>query len=433
MKSLEASAQNYERGTERRGDVANRGKRRIALYSHDGMGIGHMRRNLLIAQALIDGPFETVILLIAGARELSTLGLPPEVDCLTLPSLYKEGNGQYQPRRLDISLEELIVLRSRTLTASLAAFRPDVLIVDKVPRGAVNELDGALAMLRAEGRTRCVLGLRDVLDDPDTVRREWSNAANHEAIRAYYDAIWIYGDRTIYDPVREYAFGPALAAKVHFTGYLDQRLRTRFAGIDGGEWLAPLLDSSDRLVLCMLGGGQDGCALAEAFSLVPFEPGVTGVILPGPFMPPDVQQRLTHRASLNAQLRVIKFVTDSDLLLDRANCVVGMGGYNTVCEVLSFEKSALIVPRVHPRTEQLIRAERLRERGLLDVLHPHALSPQALTDWLRGHHEPLARVRERIDLNGQSRIPSLIEELLGSSSGWQRGWHSQWRNYYVPR
>src|SRR5262249_16453750 len=115
-----------------------------ALYLHDTMGIGQMRRNLLIAQALIDGPFKTVILLIAGARALSILGLPPEVDCLTLPSLYKEGNGQYQPRRLDIGLEELIALRSRTLSASLAPFRPDVLIVDKVPRGAVNELDSAL-------------------------------------------------------------------------------------------------------------------------------------------------------------------------------------------------------------------------------------------------------------------------------------------------
>jgi predicted glycosyltransferase len=393
--------------------VANREKRRIALYSHDTMGIGHMRRNLLIAQALIDGPFETVILLIAGAHELSTLGVPPEVDCLTLPSLCKQSNGRYQPRRLDIGLEELIALRSRTISASLAAFRPDVLIVDKVPRGAVNELDSALAMLRGEGHTRCVLGLRDVLDDPETVCLEWRNAANPEAIRAYYDAIWIYGDRAIYDPVREYGFGPALAVKVHFTGYLDQRLRTRFAGIDGGEWLGPLLDSSDRIVLCMLGGGEDGCALAEAFSLVTFEPGVTGVILTGPFMPPEMQERLTQRAALNPQLRVINFVTDSDLLLDRASCVVAMGGYNTVCEVLSFEKPALIVPRVHPRTEQLIRAERMRERGLLDALHPQDLTPQALTDWLRCNRGPPARVRERIDLNGQSRIPGLIEELLG--------------------
>jgi predicted glycosyltransferase len=165
MKSFEASAQNHESGMEPRGDVAKRGKRRIALYSHDTMGIGHMRRNLLIAQALVDGPFKTVILLIAGARELSTLGLPPEFDCLTLLSLSKEGNGQYQPRRLDIGLEELIALRSRTLSASLAAFRPDVLTVDKVPRGAVNE-----------------------------VCREWRNAANHEAIRASYGAMWIYGD-----------------------------------------------------------------------------------------------------------------------------------------------------------------------------------------------------------------------------------------------
>jgi len=434
MKSPEPGATVHEQATAgRTKSVAGPRKRRIALYSHDTMGIGHMRRNLLIAQALIDCPFETVILLLAGARELSTLGLPPEVDCLTLPSLYKEGDGQYQPRRLDISLEELIVLRGRTIAASLAAFRPDLLIVDKVPRGAVNELDHTLAALRADGPTRCVLGLRDVLDSPQTVCREWRKAANEEAIRAYYDAIWIYGDPAIYDPVREYRFSPALAAKVRFTGYLDQRLRTRFAGIDGAEWLAPVLESSDQLVLCMVGGGQDGCSLAEAFSLVAFPAGMTGVILTGPFMPPDVQQRLAQRAALNPQLRVIKFVTDSDLLLDRASRVVAMGGYNTVCEVLSFGKRALIVPRVHPRTEQLIRAERMRERGLLDVLHPDALSPQALTDWLRRDQEPPSRVRERVDLNGQARIPGLVEELLASPPCPRRGWLSPRRTHYVPR
>jgi len=75
-------------------DPAHRGpKWRIALYSHDTMGIGHMRRNLLIAQTLAHSPAPAAILLIAGAHELNAFGVPPGVDCLTLPSLRKEGNG----------------------------------------------------------------------------------------------------------------------------------------------------------------------------------------------------------------------------------------------------------------------------------------------------------------------------------------------------
>ena len=52
-------------------------------------------------------------------------------------------------------------------------YKPDLLIVDKEPRGAVRELDPALAHLRRNGSVSCVLGLRDVLDDPLAVRQEW--------------------------------------------------------------------------------------------------------------------------------------------------------------------------------------------------------------------------------------------------------------------
>src|SRR5262245_187949 len=187
--------------------------RRIALYSHDTMGIGHVRRNLLIAQTLVRSASGTSILLIAGAREACAFALPPGVDCLTLPSLSKDGDGAYETRRLGIDKEELVTLRARAVAAALDSFGPDVLIVDKVPRGALCELDLALHTLRTRGRTSCVLGLREVLDDPASVRREWDSLGNEDAIRTYYDAIWVYGDPLVYDPVAEYGFAADVAAK----------------------------------------------------------------------------------------------------------------------------------------------------------------------------------------------------------------------------
>ncbi|MGH7675695.1 MAG: hypothetical protein ACREMV_10540, partial [Gemmatimonadales bacterium] len=85
---------------------------------------------------------------------------------------------------------------------------------------------------------------------------------------------------------------------------------------------------------------------------------------------------------------------------------------NTVCEILSFEKPALIVPRVRPRREQLIRAECLRALGLVDVLHPDSLTPNALSAWLALRPGPVRRARDHIHLNGLSRLPRLLEELL---------------------
>jgi predicted glycosyltransferase len=396
------------------------------------MGIGHMRRNLLIAEALARHSPEETILLIAGAREVSAFGVPTGVDCLSLPSLYKQGNGQYQARHLDLSLEELVALRARTIAAALEAFAPDLLIVDKVPRGAVNELDLSLRILRHKGQTRCVLGLRDVLDDPATVRREWENDDNDEAVRDYYDAVWVYGDPTVYDPVSEYGFAPLVATKIRYTGYLDQRQRAHYADLGGTEaLLSPLAESPERLVLCMVGGGQDGFQLAQTFAYAFMPPDMIGVILAGPCMPPEAQKRLGRLVAANPRMRMLRFVTDTDLLLDRADRVIAMGGYNTVCEVLSYEKPALIVPRVQPRLEQLIRAERLRDLGLLDVLRPDELSPRALTEWLTRNLPPHRPVRGRIDLNGLANLSHLVEELLDGPPQRGHGLNSERRLPHV--
>ena len=61
------------------------------------------------------------------------------------------------------------------------------------------------------------------------MRHSWANETNLDAIRHYYHAVWIYGDRDLYDPVCEYDLPDEVAAKVRYTGYLDQRPRLEFA------------------------------------------------------------------------------------------------------------------------------------------------------------------------------------------------------------
>jgi predicted glycosyltransferase len=287
-------------------------------------------------------------------------------------------------------------------------------IVDKVPRGALGELGPALEYLRKDGLSRCVLGLRDILDDSKSVSREWIEADNEEAIRRYYDAIWIYGDASVFDPVQEYSLSSDVAAKVRFTGYLHQPERTHVAEINGATRTA-CLEGVERLVLCLVGGGQDGALLAETFAQARFPLGTAGVILTGPFMPAEAMARLRQRALENPQLRVVGFVTDADLLLSRAERVVAMGGYNTVCEILACGKPALIVPRVKPRLEQWIRAERLQALGFLEVTHPDALNPQLLTEWLQREPRDPPPLRGRIAMNGVSKLALLMREALSAS------------------
>lgn len=386
---------------------------RIALYSHDTMGLGHMRRNLLIAHAVARAPLGAVVLLIAGARRATAFSLPPGTDVLTLPSLRKEIDSRYRPRRLRIELEELIAVRSAAIQAAVSSFEPDLLIVDNVPRGAVRELDRTLEELRWNGRTRCVLGLRDVLDEPAAVKRDWTRANNEEAIREFFDAVWVYGDPTVYDLVDEYNFPADIAAKVRYTGYLDQTVRFEFSGSKRPPFERLRLPDGP-LAVCVVGGGQDGAELARAFAGADLPRHFNGVIITGPFMDEEPQGAIRELASGHPRLRVIEFVSEPMQLLERADRIVSMGGYNTTCEALSLGKKTLIVPRVTPRLEQWLRATSLQDLGLVDVLHPSAANAGALSAWLRSNGGPPPPARDRIDLNGLARIPELVGELLGA-------------------
>lgn len=390
---------------------------RIALYSHDTMGLGHMRRNLLLAQTLGASQLNAAVLMIAGAREAATFTIPAGVDCLTLPALSKDGNGRYEARHLSMGLQQIVTLRSSAIQATLEAFEPDLFIVDNVPRGAVRELDSTLKALRMKGRTRVVLGLRDILDEPAVVRDEWDRAANQQAILDYYDAIWVYGDRLVCDSAVEYGFCAEVADRVRFAGYLDQRQRLAYTGASEENWWEQLGLPPERLVLGLVGGGQDGARLANAFAQAEFPSGTTALLLAGPYMPDAVREQVLRRAALNPRLRVLDFVQEPTLLLRHADRVVAMGGYGTTCEILSFEKHALIIPRVKPRREQFIRAQRLADLGLLHVMHPSDVTPELIGEWLARDLGDAPPVRSLLDLGGLRRIPELAGELIHGRNG----------------
>src|SRR5262249_17275556 len=285
------------------------------------------------------------------------------IDCVTLPALRKQPSGAYDSRHLDLALDEVVALRARTIRAAVEAFRPDLLLTDNAPRGALGELQPTLNDL-AGRPVPCVLGLRDVLDDPSAVAREWRRAHNERAIRDYYDSVWVYGDPALYDVAAECRFALPTRRKLSYLGYLDQRERLRHRTAAAVEDALP----EGPFALCTVGGGQGGGRLAEAFALARAPSGVRRVIVSGPDMDAVARERLHALARNDRALTVIDFVREPADLVARAGCLVSMGGYNSVCEALSFRKRALIVPRVAPRREQLIRAERLRDRGLVDLL-----------------------------------------------------------------
>jgi len=378
---------------------------RIAFYSHDTVGLGHVRRNLLLAETFTSRDPATTALLISGVHLGASFQMPPNVDCITLPALTKDLDGAYGARHLSVPLTRLTHLRTRTTRAALLAFDPDLVVVDNAPRGAMGEVEPALAALKSRGRTRLVLGLRDVLDEPEVVAREWLRSGYHEAIARYYDQIWVYGDPQVYDLSRECNFPASTARKIRYVGYLDRRRpRTCEHSHDQMEMSLP-----DRFALCMSGGGQDGTTLTLAFAQARGT-GVPRVILGGPFLPDATRTALRELAAQDPSLHIIDFSSDATRLIERATSLVTMGGYNTVCEALVYRKPTLIVPREWPRREQYIRAERLCAIGLADMLPSAQVTADALRRWLDA---PIrCPRRSEVRFTALARVPALAAKLL---------------------
>lgn len=386
---------------------------RVALYSHDTQGLGHVRRNSLIAAAFVDADPDTDLLLLTGAPEASALPLPPRTDLVTFPSVRKGLDGSYAARTLSASLDEVVAMREAVIEGALTSFDPDLVIVDKVALGAHGELAGPLTRLRAEHGTRLVLGLREILDDPVTTAREWREDATEDVIDRFYDAVWVYGDPDLFDPAVEYGWAESTTRKVHYTGYLGRHRSRLLAGA--------LPDVADEppapaapYVLCLVGGGQDGAALASAFARARMPHGHTGLLVTGPYLDPEVLAELEAVAQRREDLVVRRFVRDVPGCVAEAAATVSMAGYNTVCELLAAGRPMLLVPRTEPRREQLIRAERLSQLGLADVLDAGDGAASEITGWLAfAVRRPQRLGRCPLDLDGLSRLPALAGRLVG--------------------
>ncbi len=347
---------------------------RFLLYSHDGMGLGHTRRHLAIAAALGEMAPGASVMLATGADEVNRLGLPPHVEVLKLPALRKLANEQYASRRLQIPTSEIRSLRSALLTATVKTFRPTIVLVDKHPFGAAGEFTDALNALRSQGGV-AVLGLRDILDDPDTVKREWEPHRLQQRIEEYYEDILVYGQRAVFDPVKEYNFSPAMCARTHYCGYIVNRPDVHADGFD--RIRAQLEEPGKRIVRATAGGGEDGFTVMETFMRAAQGADWQGVVIAGPMLPEAEFSVLKHLA---AESGVVfqNFVPDLSSWFWAVDALVCMGGYNTLTEALSTGVPTVCIPRVKPRTEQFIRAEAFHKLGILHCLPPNKATPEAL-------------------------------------------------------
>ncbi|MEE8283522.1 MAG: glycosyltransferase, partial [Alphaproteobacteria bacterium] len=317
-----------------------------------------------------------------------------------IPGMIKLRNGEYTPLKLHISPDQTLELRRDIIYHTARAFDPDLFIVDKEPLGLRGEVGRTLEMLKGRG-TPLVLGLRDVMDDPSLLAAEWDRKKAIPALTDLYDEIWIYGLREIYDPLTGIDVPDSVRQKLIYTGYLRRSL-PRNRPQERPEDLI-----GEAYFLVTPGGGGDGEDLVdwvlrayECDSALPHP----ALVVFGPFMAPQSRQSFMERIKRLDRVEAITFDTGFNSLLARAKGVVAMGGYNTFCEILSFDRPAVIVPRTVPRKEQLIRTQQASKLKLVQLLADD------------GGHDPKAMARALHALARQPApsavsIPGLLDGL----------------------
>ncbi|MEM9047077.1 MAG: hypothetical protein AAGC92_00030 [Pseudomonadota bacterium] len=386
--------------------------RRVLLYSHDTFGLGHLRRTRTIAQALVAADPQLAALIVTGSPVAGRFDFPPNVDHVRLPGVVKLSDGSYATHNLGTPIDDTVRLRSAILSASDRAFLPDLIIVDKEAWGFRSELAETLAAARARG-AQIVLGLRDVLDAPDVVQAEWERKGHIEAIERFYDEIWVYGLPQICRPLDSVPLSPRWRheGRIIYTGYLRRQVPAR---------VRPSRAQREPYILVTAGGGGDGEILIDwVLSAYESDPDLAprAVLVYGPFLGHAHRAAFERRATaLGKRVQVLSFDSKLERWMKYAHGIVAMCGYNTFCEILSFDRPAIVAPRNVPREEQLIRARAASGLGLIRLLDEKKTGrdPQIMADAIRNlPRQPLPSQNALPGmLNGLDLIASRVSQAL---------------------
>jgi predicted glycosyltransferase len=355
------------------------------------------------------------MLLVTGSPVAHGFRAPVGLDYVKLPSVIKCGDDRYETRNLHLPFQITWQLRAKLLLDTVTAYRPDFLFVDNVPLGMKGELLRTLQFVSHHlPETLVFLTLRDILDDASRVVPQWKRLGVIEALERYYTRVFVYGLRRVFDPTVEYQWPVSVSSKTVFCGYIPRSVDKMLSRAARRQ----LCHRGESLIVVTIGGGSDGREIVDTYLQtlpdISRHIPVKSLVILGPEMDPDEADRLRRACDPRAVV-VMDFCSDPMPYLDAADLVVSMAGYNTVTEILTLDKKAIVIPRTHPRKEQLIRSRRLQEFGLLRMIEPDDLTPGRLAAEV---HDALSAadvtISSRLDFTGLDRLTDEMRALLAA-------------------
>jgi predicted glycosyltransferase len=343
----------------------------VVMYSHDTIGLGHMRRNSAIARELVAQVPGISVLMLVGCPAGMVFEPYPGIDYVKLPSLSKLGRGVYQPGSLRIDAATTRDMRMRIIEGVVGSIQPDLFLVDHEPAGAMDELLPVLKVLQDNSNVRTVLGLRDILDEPARTRALWSERGTQRLIAESYDHVLVYGDETFFPSIAAYGLSALKPGCVSACGIVTMA---------HGRARALRARRPER-VLVSGGGGRDAfpmiSAAIAAMAQIPERKRPKMTVITGPLMDRELQTEAMRMGPLHG-VEVLEHVPNLPALMARSDLFITMAGYNSINEALVVGCPIVTVPRLGPSAEQRLRAEALERAGLAHYLRREDLNAASI-------------------------------------------------------
>jgi predicted glycosyltransferase len=380
---------------------------RVTLYSHDTYGLGHLRRNLAIAEHLLAREGRFAVRLLTGSPVAGEWTFPRDLEVTALPPVVKTGVETYAARDSELPFTLVKAYREALIVKAVVSEPPDILLVDHSPAGMNGELMASLAYIKRElPAAKVVIGLRDIIDSPEAVREIWRRQFVADLLKELYDLILVYGSQELFDVEAAYRMPPKVAAKVRYCGYVARPYVPAATHEPGDK----------PTVLVTAGGGEDGFLLMDSYlrCLRHLPPGIVrSLIVTGPLMADADRRTLAETAAGGTDIEFMTVTHDLPSLLQQIDVVVAMGGYNSTIEIVASGRPAILVPRTAPRVEQAMRAELFERLGLVRRALPGPdldVRLAALINEVLAEDSPADR-RHRLDMSGAARVAELFAEI----------------------
>jgi predicted glycosyltransferase len=265
-----------------------------------------------------------------------------------------------------------------------------------------------------------VLGLRDILDEPERVRAKWKADGTYELIRKHYDRVLIYGDPGIFPTAAAYGLEEHMSGRTSYCGYVHARP----GGGEAGTMPQPAIEGEskcargNRRIVVTAGGGHDAFPMMQALIgavglLTRRGTALDVVIITGPLMAEARREELRAMAE-GLPVAILPWSLEPAHHLDCADLVVTMGGYNSVLETICRARRAIVVPRSGPSAEQSMRAALFAQMGLLTNVLLESATPERLAAEITHALAAPPAERRPLPLGGAARAAELIGRLLTS-------------------